>query len=329
MHRRDFIHRLTGMTLAGSCAKPLCATMLAESAAEPLPLIDTHQHLWDLARLQVPWVPRAAEVLRRSYVTRDYLEATRGLNVVKAIYMEVDVAPEDKVAEAELITELCESGEHPTVAAVIGGQPGEPAFAAYIRKMAENRFVKGVRQVLHGSTPRGHCLSAQFVQSIRLLGELGLCFDLCMRPDELDDGLRLVDQCPGTQFIIDHCGNADPKAFLPAARRDDGKPSHDPEAWRRNMAALAARDRVVCKISGVVARAPQPTWGPEDLAPVVTRCLDLFGPDRVVFGSDWPVCLVGAPLADWVTALKQIISDRPLEHQRKLLHDNAQRIYAV
>jgi predicted TIM-barrel fold metal-dependent hydrolase len=95
------------------------------------------------------------------------------------------------------------------------------------------------------------------------------------------------------------------------------------------MAALASRDRVVCKISGVVARAPQPNWGPEDLAPVVTRCLDLFGPDRVVFGSDWPVCLGGAPLADWVTALKQIISDRPLEHQRNLLHDNAQRIYAV
>jgi L-fuconolactonase len=327
MHRRDFLQQLAGAALAGSCAAPL----LAEKPAEPLPntppMIDTHQHLWDLKRLNVPWVHKAAEVLRRSYVTRDYLQAAKGLNIVKTVYMEVNVPATELVAEVELITKLCQSDEHPTAAAVIGGRPGEPAFADYIRPMAKNPFVKGVRQVLHGGTPRGYCLNEPFVKSIQLLGELGLSFDLCLRPNELSDAVRLVDQCPGTRFILDHCGNADPKAF--SSRSNGTRPSHDPRTWRRDMAALATREHVVCKISGVVARAPQPNWTADDLAPVVNFCLDQFGPDRVVFGSDWPVCLVGAPLADWVAALKQIVKQRPLEHQKKLLHDNAQRIYGL
>jgi L-fuconolactonase len=195
--------------------------------------------------------------------------------------------------------------------------------------MAKNPYVRGVRQVLHGPTPPGFCLGETFVQSVRLLGELGLSYDLCLRPAELADAVKLVEQCPDTRFIVDHCGNADPKAFLPAQRRDGAPPSHDPDAWRRNMAALARRERVVCKISGVVAQVPRPDWTPDDLAPVIHHCLDSFGPDRVVFGSDWPVCRLGAELAQWVQALKELVRSRSENEQRKLFHDNAQRIYRV
>ena len=333
MQRREFHRRVAAAALAGSCSGPAVATAQqssdADRAEDSLPIIDTHQHLWDLSRQKLPWLDKAPEVLRRSYVTSDYLEATKGLNVVKAIYMEVDVPPSDHVAEVKLITELCRSQDHPTAAAVIGGRPGAVTFGDYIRRMAKNPYVKGVRQVLHGSTPTGFCLRETFVQSVRLLGELGLSYDLCLRPDELGDAVQLVGQCPDTQFIVDHCGNADPKAFLAAERREGAPPSHDPEAWRRNMAALAERAHVVCKISGVVAQVPRPEWSPDDLAPVVNYCLDRFGVDRVVFGSDWPVCRVGAELAQWVRALKEIVRNRPLAEQRKLFHDNAGRIYRL
>jgi L-fuconolactonase len=331
MNRREFSRRLAAATCSAAATTITWPQSLsAEAPIHDLPIIDTHQHLWDLERLPVHWVERAKPVLRRSFVTKDYLVATRGQHVVKAVYMEVDVKPHLHRKEVQLVTELCKSPEHPTVAAVIGGRPNEPSFASYAREMAQNPFVRGVRQVLHGSeTPKGFCLQQQFVRSMQLLGELGLSYDICLRPGELGDAVPLVDQCPDTRFIVDHCGNADPKAFTPAERPPNARPSHDPEQWKRDIAALADRPNVICKISGIVANAPQPDWTADHLAPIVNHCLDEFGPDRVVFGSDWPVCLMGAELADWIAALRHIIRQRPIEQQRKLLCDNAESFYRL
>jgi len=129
-----------------------------------LPIIDTHQHLWDLSKFRLPWAADVA-LLNRSYVTADYLAATAGLNVVKAVYMEVDVASDQKLAEAEYIIDLCQRDDNPTVAAVISGYPSEPGFADYINRFAGNPYVKGLRQVLHVTeTPRGYCLTPAFVR---------------------------------------------------------------------------------------------------------------------------------------------------------------------
>jgi predicted TIM-barrel fold metal-dependent hydrolase len=94
------------------------------------------------------------------------------------------------------------------------------------------------------------------------------------------------------------------------------------------MDALARRPNLICKISGIVARAPE-KWGPEHLAPIVNHCLDAFGPDRVVFGGDWPVCLVRCPLMQWVDALEQITASRPAVDRRKLWSENARKYYAL
>lgn len=304
-------------------------TKAAEQPASP-PIIDTHQHLWDVQRIKPPWLDGAPDILRRSYVTSDYLAATSGLNVVKAVYMEIDAAPRQHVEEAEYLIEICQSGKHPTVAAVISGRPNTAAFRDYILRYKGNRFIKGVRQVLHGgATPPGYCLDPQFVASIRLLGEIGMSFDLCLRPGELADGIRLVDQCPDTRFILDHCGNADVNAFLPESSRGPTQPSHDPHQWRRDIGELARRAHVICKISGIVARVPPGDWSPEILAPIINHCLDAFGPDRVVFGGDWPVCLRGATYRRWVESLRAVIRSRSEEQQRKLLHDNAVKFYGL
>jgi L-fuconolactonase len=173
-------------------------------------------------------------------------------------------------------------------------------------------------------------LQENFVHGIRRLGELGLSFDLCLRPKELADGAKLAEQCPDTRFIVDHCGNADPKAFFRTgdSRVVDSRIEHDADDWRRDIERLAARPNVICKISGIVARVPK-QWSADELAPIVNHCLDSFGASRVVFGSDWPVCLNGAPLRDWVAALKQIIATRPTAAQRQLLYDNAVRFYGL
>ncbi len=162
--------------------------------------------------------------------------------------------------------------------------------------------------------PPDFALAAQFVDNVRLLGRLGKSFDLCVRPTDLAQALQLVKQCPDTRFVLDHCGNADVKAF--AAVTPTADRSHDPDQWKRDIDALAGQGNVIVKISGIVARAPD-DWDAELLAPVIRHCLDAFGPDRAVFGSDWPVCLLGASLKQWVVALQQVVADRPLEDAAK------------
>jgi predicted TIM-barrel fold metal-dependent hydrolase len=319
MNRRHFLQSAAGTALTS------CSTLKEPHAL----IIDTHQHLWVREKINPPWLSTAPEVLRHDYGNAEYQSATTGLNV-KAIYMEVDVAPKDHVKEADDVVAQCRAGNTPTVAATIGGRPASNDFESYVRRYAGNGIVKGLRQVLHGeSTPPGFCLSPEFVRGMRTLGKHGLNFELTMRPTELRDGAKLIKECPDTRFVLDHCGNGDPKAFDP--KLGPGlKRSCTPDEWKRGIDAVAAsRADVMCKISGIVAFVPPGKWQAEDLAPVVNHCLDTFGPDRVLFGGDWPVCLLGGPVRGWVEALKQIISSRPASEQRKLWSGNAAKYYGL
>ena len=320
MNRRQFLHSATATGLA-SCAS------LDGSAPDAL-IIDTHQHLWDRSQLSLPWLAGAPAVLRKDYTTAEYREAFAGLNV-RAIYMEVDVAPKDHEKEADFVVGLCREGGSPTIAATIGGRPASAQFASYIAKYKATGFVKGVRQVLHGpSTPRGFCLQPDFVRGVRALGGQDLNFELTMRPTELLDGVKLAEQCPETRFVLDHCGNGDPKAFNPELAPGE-KRSCTADEWKRGIDAFAARPNVVCKISGIVAFVPPGKWQADDLAPVVNHCLDAFGPDRVFFGGDWPVCLLGSSVRGWVEALRHIVSSRPAAERRKLWSRNAIAFYGL
>jgi predicted TIM-barrel fold metal-dependent hydrolase len=319
-------NRRTFLTATASAAALALSSTACSAAAEALPIVDCHQHLWDLKQFRLPWIEKGS-LLDRNYVSQDYDEAAKGLNIAQAVYMEVDVALDQKQAEADYLEKLCAGGKTVTKAAVVGGDLSKEAFADYATPLAKSKAIKGVRQVLHG-LPRGACLAPTFVENVKLLGKLGLCFDLCIRPGELADGLKLVEQCPETRFILDHCGNADVKAWLPESRRGNDKPEHGVDAWKKDIVALAGKKNVIGKISGIIARVPK-EWSASDLAPIVNHCLDSFGPDRVIFGSDWPVCLMGATYRQWVTSLKEIISSRPQAEQKKLLSENAIAFYRL
>ena len=286
------------------------------------PIVDTHQHLWDLNIFRLPWLKAGGE-LTRSFTQADYEEATRGLGVAKAVYMEVAVAPEQKLAEAEYIVKVCADRGNPTCAAVIGGLIMEDGFKDYIMRFAGSPYIKGVRRALNNP---GQLEDDRLIQNVRLLGSLNMSFDLVIPPRLIAQAAKLVERCGDTRFILDHCGNADPLAFT--ADLDWGrKPQHDADAWKRDIETLAARPNTICKISGIIARVPKGQATAEVLAPIVNHCLDTFGPDRVIFASDWPVCTRGAPLRVWVNLLHRIVKDRPSEQQRKLFWSNANTFY--
>lgn len=303
--RREFL----GWTAAAA------ATTATVSGGAPSsePIVDSHVHVWDLAKLRAPWMEGSG--LDRDSRWAEYREAATGLDVAKAVYVEIDVAPADHAREAKLAIELCRDPSNAIAGAVIGGRPADDGFDAYIEPLAKDPAVKGLRQVLHGSTPAGTCIQPAFIRGVRKLGELGLAFDLCMRHGELSDGAKLIEAAPGTSFVLDHCGN--PPVF------------GDLSAWKKDVDRIAKSANVVGKVSGLVSQAQGRSWSDDDLAPVVRHMLEAFGPDRVLFGGDWPVCTLGAPLDAWVESLRRIVADRPEAERRKLWRDNAVKAYRL
>jgi predicted TIM-barrel fold metal-dependent hydrolase len=153
-----------------------------------------------------------------------------------------------------------------------------------------------------------------------------MSFDLLISPRLIKESAKLVARCGDKRFILDHCGNADPLAF------DHGldwgrEPQHDADQWKGDIETLARQSNVICKISGIIARMPKGEATAEVLLPVVTHCLDTFGPDRVVFGSDWPVCTRGAPLSVWTNLLHEIVQERSFEEKHKLFWKNEYLFY--
>jgi L-fuconolactonase len=317
LKRRDFCRLSLGATLAAS---PLAAGAQPKADRdERLPIIDTHQHLWDLKKFELPWLA-GYEALGRSYLLADYWDAAKGTNIVETIYMEVDVTPKQRQAEVDFVVALARDPANRMAAAVVGGQPESPQFAEYVRGLKSSGVVKGVRAAVQSrDSKNGFELDRDFVAGIRLLGKNGLSFDINVSPDKLPRAAALVDQAPETRFVLDHCGNIAPVA----------PPKAEVERWKRGIAEVAKRKVVVCKISGFITNSQGKTPSIEEIALVVDHVYECFGPQRVMFAGDWPVCTLAMTLAEWVATLAQIVANRPRSEQRSLFYDNAAKFYGV
>lgn len=286
------------------------------NTAEYPPIIDTHQHLWDLKNLRLKWIGKGT-ILDRNFLPADFATATAGLGIAQAVYMEVAVVPEDQTKEAKWVSDLCASKSGPTRSAIISGQPGSADFSAYLDQFKDNPYIKGLRCGVQTEPAKpGKVVSEGFIKGIRELGKRNLSFDLNMGGEDLDIGLALVEACPDTRFIMDHCGNPDVRK-TPSSK------------WVAGISNLAKKTNVSAKISGIIARVDKEKPLVPQLSPFVNHVWDSFGPDRVVFGGDWPVCLGGGTYAQWVTALREIAAKRRSTDQQKLFHDNALRVYRL
>jgi predicted TIM-barrel fold metal-dependent hydrolase len=312
--RRDMLLRSSA-----AIAAAVCATSAFADEPSPFPILDTHQHLWDLGKFRLPWLDRADPLLKRNYLIDDYAKAIEGTSITRAIYMEVEVVPEQFDVEADWIIDLCRQGKSPTISAVIGGRPQSGDFKTYITRFKDNAIVKGIRNPF----PADADSNKTFIANINLLGDLALSYDLLPDASQLPQVVKLVDQAKSTRFILDHCGNASTRFY----KNDDLKNKR--RTWEDGISALAHRPNVICKISGVAEAGDPADATPDLIAPVANRCFDAFGPDRVIFASNWPVCLKSLTIAQWVTIAKQITAPRGQQFQRKLFHDNAVSFYGL
>jgi predicted TIM-barrel fold metal-dependent hydrolase len=279
-----------------------------------MPIVDTHLHLIDRARLRYPWLAGVSP-LNRDFSYAEYAREAPRCGITDVLHMEVDVASEDVERETQIVAGLASQPGSLLRGAISSCRPEDGGFAAFLDRQLADPFVKGFRRVLH-VVPDEVSERAVFRQNLRRLEGTGRPFDLCVRPDQIGKAIALADLASGVQFVLDHCG-------VPAIKERAEHP------WRERISEIARRPNVAIKISGVVAYADEAAWTVGDIRPYVEHAIESFGWDRVVWGSDWPVCTLAASLSTWVAALHALTLGCSEAERNRLLNANARRIWRL
>jgi predicted TIM-barrel fold metal-dependent hydrolase len=277
-------------------------------------IVDTHLHLIDKTALRYPWLA-GVPALDRDFSQDEYAVQARRAGIEAALHMEVDVDPADIEAETDHVRQLAKKPGSLLRGAIVSCRPEDAGFAAWLDKVKADPFVKGFRRVLH-VVPDDVSEGALFRENVRRIAGSGLTFDLCVLPHQMRQAIALVDLAPDVPFVLDHCGVPDVK----------GGAEHP---WREQIAEMAKRPNVVGKISGVVAYADPESWTVETLRPYVEHTIRSFGWDRVVWGSDWPVCTLGGGLLGWVAATHALLDGASEDERAKFLSGNAEKLWRL
>jgi L-fuconolactonase len=280
------------------------------------PIIDTHVHLWDPEHFRIPWLSDAG-ILNKRYALPEYQQSTQGIEVEGIVYVEVDVAPQLALLEAQWVA--AQTHKDFSVLGIVAHAPIEfgEQVRAYLDELVKiSPRIKGVRRLLQGESDSAYCLRPNFVRGIQMLAEYGLSFDICVVHRQLASVVELVRRCPDVTFVLNHIGKPDIK-------------EHVLDPWRDDIKVLAAYPNVFCKVSGLVTEADTEHWVSDDLAPYVVYVLDAFGEDRVLFGSDWPVVLNAANYQRWVETLDALTVNISVDAKHKLWNENARSCYRL
>ena len=284
---------------------------------------DAHQHFWQLARGDYAWL--RADAPEMAALVRDFLpDALAPLLRAHGVTRTVLVQAAESVAETEFLLGL--AAAHDFVAGVVGWVDlAEADAASALARLAANGRLKGIRPMLQDLPADDWIADAPRPDALRTLHRLGLSFDALVRPRQLAPLARFARAWPKLPIAIDHAA----KPPLAAAWNDEAM-----RAWRRDMAALAAAPQVCCKISGLLTElAPvdgaTPARAAERLRPVVDALLGWFGPERLMWGSDWPVLTLAAGYGDWVGVSDTLLESLSTGERAQVLHGTAQRFYGL
>jgi L-fuconolactonase len=287
-----------------------------EKSMVAYPIIDTHVHLWNPEHLRMSWIDGDA-TLNQPYGVDVYAEQTTGLPIEAMVFVECAVEPQYALLEAQWAVACAQADAR--IQGIVAACPVEFGLRTrtYIEALVRlDSRIKGVRRNIQDEKDPQFCVEPDFICGVQLLADYSLSFDLCIRHQQLPAVTALVQQCPDTQFILDHLGKPNVK-------------EHMLDPWRDQLRALAALPNVACKLSGLVTEADVTSWRADDLAPYVAHVLEVFGEERVTFGGDWPVILLASSYQRWLETLQILTASLTEAAKKKLWHENARRIYRL
>jgi len=274
--------------------------------------IDSHHHLWEINETDYVWMSDVHAAIRRNFLSAD-LDAILAQSGIDG---SVAVQARQMVKETEFLLDIADA--NPRVRGVVGWVPlcengGEP----WLEKFAAHPKLVGVRHVVHDEPDDDFMLRADFNEGIRNLSKYGLRYDILIFWKHLPQTIRLVDMHPGQPFVVDHIA----KPRIVAGTFD--------AEWAAGIRELAKRENVSCKVSGMLTEVRGEQWDLELLRPYFETVYEAFGPQRVMFGSDWPVCLLRASHAAWTRVCADLTSSLPADGQAAFWGGNATRIYQL
>lgn len=277
------------------------------------PVLDTHHHLWRVARGDYHWMTPDLTVLYRDYMPDDLAPSLRQAGVTKTILVQAAATE----AETEFLLNIAETTDF--VAGVCGWLDMEREdFPQRLDRFAGNPWFKSFRPMLQDLEDPDWILRPRVLGNLALAAERGVRFEFLTKPRELSYAIEAIRRTPDLRAVINHISKPDiaGRAWEP---------------WAVQIAELGELPNVYCKLSGMVTEADHASWKPADLEPYVAHVLDVFGTDRVMFGSDWPVALLAADnYATVVNALRTVVASRlGVEGHRKLFHDTGAAFYGI
>lgn len=273
--------------------------------------VDAHHHFWKYNPAEYAWISEAMSVLRRDFLPPDLKSeiAKTGIDAV------VSVQARQSLVETEWLLDLADGNDF--IRGVVGWVPlVSPTVRADLERLADRPRLKAVRHVLQDEPDDGYMLRDDFNRGIGALKDLGLRYDILIYARHLPQSIQLVDRHPDQVFVLDHVAK-------PAIK------SGQLAGWRENLRELARRPNVYCKISGMVTEADWHHWTPADLRPFVEVVLDAFGPSHLMFGSDWPVCLLASPYAGWHRFVASSIATLSGAEQDRIMGLTAAEAYGL
>jgi L-fuconolactonase len=271
--------------------------------------IDAHQHFWKYDPVKDAWITDQMAVLRN-----DYLPGDLGPTLLKNGF-EGCVAVQADQSELENAFLLEHAEANTFVKGVVGWIDLQSEnLGARLDFYKDFPKLKGFRHILQGEARRDLMLKPAFKRGIGLLGKRGFTYDILVFPDQLRFAKELVQEFPDQRFILDHLG----KPYIKFKKTKE---------WKEDIRSLAALPNVWCKVSGMVTEADWQSWKPEDFIPYIDTVVEAFGTSRLMFGSDWPVCLVAGKYADVLGVAENYFASFSNDEQRKFFRQNAIDFY--
>jgi L-fuconolactonase len=271
-------------------------------------VVDAHVHLWDPSRLRYAWLD-GTELDR--LIDASALLAASG-TVTDFVVVQGDCADTQGLAEVEWLVE--QSGQLPGLRGIVAFAPLERGAEVrdHLDALLALGSVVGVRRLIQDEKP-GFAVADRFVEGVAALADLELPFDICVRSSQLDEAIELVRRTPDVQFVLDHVGKPPIGA--------------DPSRWRQQIAELAARRNIVCKLSGLMTEIVGGPTGVAAVEPFLTHALAEFGPNRCMFGSDWPVMTTATTYSEWLDLVTSLVPGT--DERRAVLAGTAERVYRL
>ncbi len=273
--------------------------------------IDSHQHFWRFHPVRDAWITEQMSVLRRDFLPEDLAPELAGNGIDATIAVQADQSEDETTFLLDL------AAQHKFIAGVVGWVDlRAPDLEERLRRWSGGSQLVGFRHIAQDDPDDGFLTRKQFVQGVAKLKDFGFTYDLLVYPRQLPAAIELASRLPEQSFVLDHIAK-------PPIRSAEQKP------WCNHLRELARNPNVYCKLSGIVTEADWQHWTRAQCEPYLDVVFEAFGADRLMFGSDWPVCLLAANYRRVMALIAEYVADHAPAASAKIFGENALRFYGV